>query len=171
MGNDLISKTHIQETITQIDKLYQKNIGNRKGLYFAKLAILEDCGWIEESMDKIVTSYADRHLTDVQNANYTRDEIVKRTTSFEYDKHFRPMLMRILGIILLEKLEMSFDIAKFNRMKGSLSFLKARRDQQAHTHIKGTPTLIDAPSVTKKHFQNVYDGLKHIEFLIRKVKI
>lgn len=171
---DLINKTYIQKTITQLDGLYQKNIRNRKSLYFAKLAILEVCGWIEESMDTIVMSYANRHLIDVQNINYTRGEIIKRTTSFEYDKHFKLMLMRILGIILLEKLEMSFDNTKFTMLKGSLSYLKVRRDEQAHTHIKiipSQPVHIDAPSVTKRHFQNVYDGLKHIESLIRRVTI
>jgi hypothetical protein len=167
----LISKTHIQKTVTQLAKLHQENIGDRKGLYFAKLAILEVCGWIEESMDNIVLLYANRHLSDVQNTNYTRTEIIKRTTSFEYDRHFRLMLMRILGIIGLEKLEMRFDTTKFTNMRSSLSLLKQSRDQQAHTHIKGTTMVIDAPSVTERHFQNVYIGLKHIESLIRKVKI
>jgi len=167
----LISKTYIQKNINQIYKLHQKNIGDIKGLYFAKLAILEVCGWIEESMDEIALSCANHHLTDTQNVNYTRTEIIKKMTSFEYDKHFRLMLMRILGIIGLEKLEIQFDTAKFYNMKASLSFLKLRRDQQAHTHIKGTTMTIDAPSVTIMHFQNVYNGLKHIEFRIRKAKI
>ena len=167
----MISQTRIQKTITQMDKLYQSNIGAIEGLYFAKLAILEVCGWIEESMDSIVLSYANRRLTNIRNINYTRDVIVEKTTSFNYDRHFRLMLMRVIGIILLEKLEMSFDIAKLSRMKGSLGILKTRRDQHAHTHIKGRTVHIDAPSVTARHFQNVYDGLTHIESLLHQIKI
>jgi len=167
----LISKTHIQTNINQINKLYQRNIGSRRGLFFAKLAILEVCGWIEESMDDIVLSCANRHLTDPTNINYTRDTIVQRTTSFEYDKHFRFMLMRTLGIIGLEKLEIRYDTTKFNHMKASLRILKRRRDEQAHTHIKGTIMTIDAPSVIIRHFQNVYNGLKHIESLVRRIRI
>jgi hypothetical protein len=167
----LINKTRIQKTITQIDKRYQSNPGAMDGLYFAKLAILEVCGWIEESMDGIILSYANSHLTNIRNIDYTKNVIVEKTWSFAYDSHFRLMLMRILGIILLERLEMSFDIAKFTKMKGSLSFLKERRDQQAHTYIKGRTVHIDAPSVTARHFQNVYDGLTHIESLLHQIKI
>lgn len=166
----MISNTTILQTITHLDALYQKNHGAIDGLYFAKLATLEVCGWIEESMDSIVLSYATRHLTDSGNIDYTRSEIIKKTHSFDYDR-FRLMLMRVIGIILLEKLEMSLNTAKLSKMKGSLSILKDRRDQQAHTHIKGRTVHIDAPSVTARHFQNVYDGLIDIESLLHQIKI
>jgi hypothetical protein len=164
-----MNKTHIQKNVTQLDRLYINNINNMQALYFAKLAIIEVCGWIEESMDEIVLSCASRHLTNTQNISYVENVIVGRTNSFEYEQHFRLMLMRILGIIGLEKLEMSFNATKFNKMKASLIFLKTRRDEQAHTHIQDMTMNIDAPSVIISHFQNVYDGLKHIENLIRKV--
>lgn len=167
----MISNTVILQTIANLDKLYQKNHGAIEGLYFAKLAILEVCGWIEESMDSIVLSYTNRHLTESRNIDYTRDTIVERISSFDYNKHFRLMLMRVIGIILLERLERSLDTAKLSKMKGSLGILKAHRDEQAHTHIKGRTVHIDAPSVTARHFQNVHDGLTHIESLLHQIKI
>lgn len=166
----MINKSQIQNNLVQINRLYRRYIGDKKGLYYSKLAILEACGWIEESMDDIVLSCAKRHLVDADNFVFVKKRIVKRTTSFDYDDHFRQMLMQVLGIIAIERLESNFDQRKFTNMKSALTTLKRRRDEQAHTHIKGTTMTIDAPSVTIRHFQNVYDGLKHVESLVRRTK-
>jgi hypothetical protein len=165
----MVDKTQIQNNLTQINSLFRRHIGDDEAPYYSKLAILETCGWIEESMDDIVKSCAERHLTNSDNLNYVRNTIVRRTTSFEYEKHFRHMLMRVLGIINLEKLEGFLDQHKFTPMKSSLDYLKQRRDEQAHTYIKDTTPRIDAPSVTEQHFQDIYEGLKDIETSIRKI--
>jgi len=167
----MVNKTQILNTLAHTEKLYQKYTRDKRGLYFCKLAIIEVSGWIEESMDDIALSWAKRYLTNPHNLDFVKNTIISRTTSFEYDQHFRQMLMRVLGIIHLERLEKTLDQQKFTRMKSALLILKHSRDTQAHTHIKGATKTIDAPSVTKNHFQNVYDGLKDIEFCIRKVKI
>jgi hypothetical protein len=167
----MINKTQIQDNLDQLEKLHQQYIGDKKGLYYSKLAILEACGWIEESMDDIVRSCAKHYLTSSHNIDYVDNTIINRTNSFAYEQHFRQMIMRVLGIINTERLENILDQHKFVPMKSSLLTLKDRRDTQAHTHIKGTTMIIDAPSVTKKHFLNVYDGLKNIESCVRKLKI
>lgn len=168
VGN-MVDKTQIENNLTQIGSLFQVHIRDNEAPYYSKLAILETCGWIEESMDDIVKSCAERHLANSDNLDYVKDTIIRRTTSFEYERHFRHMLMRVLGIINLEKLEGSLDQHKFTPMKSSLGYLKQRRDEQAHTYIKGTTPRIDAPSVTEKHFQDIYEGLKDIESSIPKI--
>jgi len=146
-------------------------MGSMRGLYFSKLAIMEACGWIEESMDDIIRRCAIKHLKETKNLDFVKKDIIKRTTSFEYDQHFRNMLMRLVGMINIERLEQILDLHKFTKMTSSLSALKQRRDELAHTYIKGTTPIIDTPSLTKDRFLNVYEGLKDIESYINKMKI
>lgn len=166
----MVKKTGIQNNLNQIEKLHQKYIGGRRGLYFSKLAIIEACGWIEESMDGIIRGYANKHLTEPKNLRSV-ENLVKRTYGFHYEDNFRDMLIHIIGIIKLEILEQIIDRYKFTQMTSSLGVLKQRRDELAHTYIKGTTLTIDAPSLTKKRFLNVYEGLKDIESSISKMKI
>ena len=79
--------------------------------------------------------------------------------------------MRLVGMINIERLEQILDLHKFTKMTSSLSALKQRRDELAHTYIKGTTPTIDAPSLTKDRFLNVYEGLKDIESYISKMRI
>lgn len=166
----MVNKTRIQSNLNQIEKVHQKYMGSRRGLYFSKLAIIEACGWIEESMDDIIRECANKHLQEPKNFKFV-EGLIGDTHSFKYHDNFRNMLIQTIGIINVEKLERVFDEDKFIQMTSSLGELKQRRDDQAHTYIKGTTLTIDAPSLTKKRFQNVYEGLKDIESCINKMKI
>lgn len=167
----MVAKTYIQNNLTQINNLYQKSTSQKHALFYSKLAILELCGWIEESMDDIVRKCAKQHLKNLENLTFVEANIIKRTYSFVYDPHFRNMLMQLLGIINLEKLEHNLDIVKFHLMKSTLDTLKTCRDSEAHTHLKGTTKRLDAPSVTQSRFHVVYDGLEDFEDCIRGMRI
>ena len=167
----MVDKTQIENNLTQIKALFQKHIGDNEAPYYSKLAILETCGWIEESMDDIVMLFAKRHIVNSDNLDFVEKTIISRTTSFQYDRHFRHMLMRVLGIINLERLENSLNERKFTQMMSSLGVLKQRRDDQAHTYTKGTTPRIDAPAWTERRFQDVYEGLKDIEHHINEMSI
>ncbi len=173
-GGDMVKKTRIQSNLNQIEKLYQKYMSDRsrsrRGEYFSKLAIIEACGWIEESMDDIIRGCANKHLKEQKNFRFV-EELIGQTHSFTYKANFRNMLIQIIGIVNVEKLEQVFDERKFTQMTSSLGVLKQRRDDQAHTYIKGTTPTIDAPSWTERRFQYVYEGLKDIEFCIRRMRI
>ncbi|RLA52351.1 MAG: hypothetical protein DRR42_07810 [Gammaproteobacteria bacterium] len=49
----MIVKTHISKTLSALDKRYT-NSDSEGSIFFAKLAVLEYCGWIEESLDDVV---------------------------------------------------------------------------------------------------------------------
>src|SRR3990172_214960 len=160
----MVNKSQIIKTFARIENLYQKHVGNYyRGQYFAKLAIIEACGWIEESMDDIVRRCTTRYLNDLRNIRSVEGDIIKNTHSFKYDPNFRNMLIQVLGLINVERLELTYDQNKFVHMSSSLDILKQRRDDQAHTYVKGTTPVIDAPSITKDRFLKAYDGLKDIE--------
>ena len=167
----MIKKSQIQNNLAQIDRLHRQYMGDKMvGLYYSKLAILEVCGWVEESMDNIAQGCAKKHLKETKNLKFV-ENLVKHTYGFHYEDNFRDMLIQIIGIIKLEILEQIIDQYKFTQMTSSLGALKQRRDELAHTYIKGTTPTIDAPSLTKNRFLNVYEGLKDIESCINKMKI
>ena len=135
----------------------------RNGLFYSKLAIIEFCGWIEISMDDIVKRCANRNLRNSANKTYIEKDIIKRTYGFEYDKHFRKMLIQVIGLKHVERIENRSDSVKLQRLQSALSALKGSRDSLAHTYVKGTAITLDAPSVTKARFTNVYEGLIELE--------
>jgi len=46
--------------------------------------------------------------------------------------------------------------------------LKAQRNKEAHTHVKGVTRNINAPSLTMAQFQPLYEGLCEFDRVIRK---
>ncbi|MFX1521745.1 MAG: endoribonuclease [Promethearchaeota archaeon] len=149
--------------------MYKNSKTPKEGLFYSKLAILEFCGWIEESMDDIINRCALKHLKKASNIRNV-NELISRISGFEYNNHFRIMLIKLLGIIHIEKLEKRVDQVKFQQLKSTLGSLKGPRNIQAHTHLKGAMITLDAPSVTKRKFLIVYNGLKEFEGEIKRLK-
>jgi len=167
----MVAKRHIQNNLQQIDNLYRKSKSPKKGLFYCKLAIIELCGWIEESMDDIVRHCAKRYVREPENMRFVEQSIIGRTYGFEYERHFRNMLIQVMGIIDVERLERQLDPVKLQLMQSALETLKKCRDSEAHTHLKGATKTLDAPSITESRFLMVYEGLKDIENHVTKLKL
>lgn len=166
----MVSKGSITKNLNRLERLYNKSKAPQEGLFYSKLAMLEFCGWIEESMDDIINRCALKHLRKASNRKYV-GKVIRRTSGFEYHAHFRMMLITLLGIIHIEKMEIRLDPVKFERLKSTLGSLKGPRDIQAHTYLKGVMMTLDAPSITKRKFLTVYNGLKEFEGEIKRLKL
>jgi hypothetical protein len=166
----VIARSYIYNNLKGINYLYIRSTSAKKGLFYSKLAILELCGWTEESMDDIIYRCAKRYLRENDNLKVVEKDIIKKTFGFEYDRHFRQMMIKIIGLINLEKIEQKFDHLKIQLLKSTLDSLKYSRDIEAHTHIKGVTRRLDSPSVTINNFLIIYDGLKNIDDTIRQSK-
>jgi hypothetical protein len=158
----IITKTSIQQNLRTLDSLYRSAIDPKKCLFYSKLAILELCGWTEETMDKIVRSCAKRTLKNSTNIKNVEDSVIRRTHGFEYNDHFRRMLIQVIGLHGVEVVEHHVDTARLQTLKSTLGALKSRRDTEAHTHLIATTRTLDAPSVTLQNFNLVYEGLNEI---------
>jgi hypothetical protein len=165
----MIAKSYIKGNLERIERLYNKSSNIQDGLFYSKLAILELCGWIEISMDDIILRLAKKHLKQSKNIGFVEKEVIKRTYGFDYSRHFRKMLINIIGIAGVEKLEKKIDSIKFQLMISSLDSLKLYRDSEAHTYIKGTTKRMDAPSVTMNRISDIYNGLKNIDDELRRI--
>jgi hypothetical protein len=167
----MIAKTYILENLRQLDSAYRSSRSQKYGFYFSKLAILELCGWIEVTMDDIVIAHCGRHVTEPQNTKFFKDQVVKKNYGFNYDPHFRKMLINLIGIASCEKLEAKVPAATHAKFVAQLQSLNTVRNGLAHTYLKGRAITItiDAPSVTKARFYEIFDGLKSFEQELRKV--
>lgn len=166
----MIVKCHIEGTLTRINRLYLASADVRLGLYFSKLAMLELCGWIEITMDDMVRSLSKRMVRNVGNRNYYEKEFIKRTHGFEYEYHFRRMLIGLVGLHGVEEIERKVNSAVFQPMCAALNTLKPDRDKHAHEYIKGTTLRLDAPSIIITRYKVVHAGLVNVEQVLKSLK-
>lgn len=164
----MVSKSNILKSLNKLDKIFRDNPDLKVKSYISKLALLELCGWLEESMDDIINKVAKKKLKESVNQNYVENNIIKSTNGFSYNGHFRYMLIRLVGIIDLEKIERKITITKIDSFRGRLGNLKDKRDSHAHTFLKGTITTIQPPSTTIVEFNNIFKDLKIFEKQIKK---
>ena len=154
--------------LNELDKLYNDATSKKKAVYYSKLATLELCGWVEDTLDDIVLMYANRKLKESFNKKYIRKDVVKRNNGFQYKYNIRPMLIAVLGIITLEKIENKFEkTSKITVLKNSLSNLRESRNKAAHTHLKGIMSNYDAPSVIIREFNIIKEILRDLDNELR----
>jgi hypothetical protein len=142
----------------------------KEAIFLAKMAVLELCGWIELSFDEIVLKCAKKNLRLDSNFNSYEKETVRKTYGFEYDKHFSNMLIKLIGLINFEAIESKVDQQKLAKLKAALGTLKAERNREAHTYVKGTTRTIMAPSLMVSLFQDVDAGIVEFEREIRNLR-
>lgn len=166
----MINKLFIQQTLLILDKKFKGASSQQDYLFFSKLAILELCGWIEESIDIIVNDIASKKIKNKNNLDII-NKAIQRNYGFEYERHFKNLLIQLIGLINFEKLESQMDSSKLQSLVSTLKTLTHIRNSLAHTHIKGAITQINSPSVTISQFSDVYNGLKEAEKTLRLIKI
>jgi hypothetical protein len=164
----VIVRSEIERNLRSLDRRYVNAESAKEALYASKLAVMELGGWIELSMDDIIERCAIRHLSVEKNRKFCEEKIVGLTWGFEYEKHFRSMLMRLIGLINVERIERSMDGAVHSAFLASLGSIRNARDSEAHTYLKGVTRAIDAPSVTLVHYSRIERGLSQIDDAIRR---
>ena len=157
-----VSRTSIHQNLKSLDVLYKRAATHKSALFYSKLAILELCGWVEETMDRVVRSCACRTLREPTNRGAIEENVILRTHGFDYNNHFRRMLTQVIVLHGVEQVERRMDSMKLQVLKSTLGGLRSRRDKEAHTHLVGTMRTLDAPSATIQNFERVYDGLKEV---------
>jgi len=163
-----IANTTIHQNLQTLNQLFLSSKSIKKSSFYSKLAILELCGWIEETMDKIVRSCRARSLKNDQNREYIESSVIKRTHGFNYAENFRWMLIQVVGLSGVEIVERSVDEATLQVLRSTLGSLKKSRDEYAHTHLRGITRRLDAPSVTIGKFDRISECLTKLEAMLKK---
>lgn len=166
----MIARTYIERNLKVLTKSFNSASSTLLTVLYAKLVIVEVGGWVELSMDDLAKRAA-KSLKEPSNIKF-KDNIIKTNYGFDYESNFRKMLMSMIGLIRIEALEKSLDIAKHAKMKAALSNLKIVRNQVSHTYVKNISLgTISAPSVTHSYFLDVYNGLLDIEKNMKALRI
>lgn len=155
----MIAKSYIQQNLDQLNSRFNKSSTPKDNLYFSKIAIMELCGWVEISVDDLMLRIVRRNLKIAKNYTDFADDVIANNYGFKYKRHFRYMLIQAVGIINVEKIEKQVDSLKKARLESQLNNLSKIRNELAHTYVKGTQYTIDAPSVTRSRFDQIYEGL------------
>jgi len=166
----MYAKTYIETTLKELDQLYNQATSQKKTIYFSKLALIELCGWIEESVDDILLRHSTRRLKVVSNREYYREKVVEPNYGFQYKKNIRPMLIGAIGIVGVEKFEKKLEKkSQVTLLKTYLGNLREDRNQAAHTHLKGITRRYNAPSHVIGDYRRISTVLDNFDVELRKI--
>jgi hypothetical protein len=163
-----VNNTDILQIVNDIETEY-KNSTTHYAILFSKLAIIEFCGWIEETFDDILIAYC-FNLSPAYLKFY-KEEVIDNNYGFHYERNFRPMLLKTIGIGNLESLENCLEnhFAFLSTFKSILGSFSKSRNSAAHTYTKiGVTNKYDAPSIVISNIKKITPILEKIEQEIMK---
>jgi len=163
----MISKSNISNTLKKLDKLYSNSTDYKETEFYAKLAIIELCGWIEVSFDDIICWYINKKISK-KNNKFCMKGIVGINRGFHYEDNIRPMFFKIIGLKKLEIIENKLDKnGDLDKLESTLANLKESRNRAAHNCIIKITRNFDAPSKLYQDFKTLFIIMRRIENEIR----
>jgi hypothetical protein len=170
-----IKTQNVLHNLNKLEDLYQSTRKQQEKKFYSKLALLEACGWIEETMDAIARKYQSKYIPEMRgtqgNPNYRSvSDKIKKTFSFEYDK-FIEMIVAIVGRANVEYIENHISIPLVNAFKTNLNNLKAKRNDFAHTYIVTNSTITHpSPSTTINDLNQIIVHLKNFDNALNRLR-
>jgi hypothetical protein len=151
------SKQPIDALLKDLQKLYDSPANPSHKDYYSKLALLELCGWLEHVQDEIVKQYSDTKLTEQINKDEINIRVIGKTYGFDYVEHFRPMVIKLIGIKEMEAFENKLKInGHFQILRDQLSSLWALRKRAAHTSFVGVTMTYQSPTSMRTYLNSLY---------------
>ena len=97
----------IESTLSVLDVWYNEpSAGPDRPKLISKLALLELCGWIEETFDEMIRNIGNQTLGDEKWVN---EKLIDRTSGFKYDAHLRSMIVELVGEVFARRIEEKMD--------------------------------------------------------------
>ena len=161
----MISKKLLERDLLRLEELHAAAMLDpdpRVPLYYSKLAVLELCGWIEESIDA-VAHRAIKNRIKSSSLQKKATEIIKRTYGFDYENNILPMLTRLVGIPNFQQLEDLLNAdGSYAILTSELSSIKTQRDKAAHVSLGTLAVAIDAPTVVMVRLSKLFPILRRM---------
>lgn len=152
----MILKRDILQILANLETEYN-SAGVTQQTQFSKLAVLELCGWLEESFDTIAKRCLQSKIRTTPFTDIFNQVIIEKNFGFSYKKNFRKMMISTIGIISAENLENELiSSGDFLILDSTLNNLINERNNAAHTTTAGAMITYQAPSVTKQQLENLY---------------
>lgn len=166
----MIDYTNIESTLRKLDFEYSEQISDpQMPILFSKLAVIEFCGWIEESFDDVLYQYINSHIIDTDyktiingfiNANY----------GFDYKNHTFKLFSIVIGINNWENILDKLPALALTNFQTILRDYSQIRNRAAHTYtLIGTTRTFDTPSVVLSNFNKIKNPISIIETEIQSL--
>lgn len=139
-----------------LERGYRKNLSSsdsERSVLFSKMAVLEYCGWLEDSFDDIARNCLRGRLN---NPIYRKpmEEKITQTFGFTYKQHLHPMLLLGLGLVKMIQIEKDLEAdGSLSALKSNLGSLNHMRKEAAHTHTSGRTSHFQSPSAIIANYQ------------------
>lgn len=168
-----IEREQIYKTLRFINRRFDAISGKRDasvGLeseLLSKLAVIELGGWIEDSIDNILTKYVNKKIKAASERKHIREDIIEKVYGFDYKKNVRPLLERILGVRNYHRLVLALKKkGDYCILTSDIASLVGARNIAAHTHTKGVSRSFDAPSKTLDRFKRLYPVVQKLQKMV-----
>lgn len=126
----------VDATLKQLDTWFNEpSQGGDRPKLLSKLATLELCGWIEGEFDRLALLAESGRLND---PDWVRANVISKTSGFQYDNHWRPMLSRLVGEVFARRVENRMEVnypGDLDRLKSILGTLWKIRCDFAHADM------------------------------------
>lgn len=162
----MINSTDILNNLTRLEALYTGTTDVQLMQFYSKLAMIEFCGWIEDTIDDILEDYLDNHIVENPFRNKI-DKIIKSNYGFGYEKNLFKIFCTVVGSNNWENIMDSLPIVESQNFENITNYYSPLRNNVAHTHTSGTTPTYTAPSVILGDFRNLLTAMQSIESRIQ----
>lgn len=158
-----------RDFLLKLDQLYHSCASSDATLAigYSKMAIMEVCGWLEETFDEIAHNCVRSRLRTLDRRKFLEEKIAA-THGFEYKTKARPLISHAIGVVRLLEIEKELEhTASLTILKSSCSNLNKLRQDAAHRTLAGRAQAYPSPSVAIKHFETCLPITQQMWSLVR----
>jgi len=165
----MLSTVELLQNISVYQGYFNAAQNLRELLLPSKAALLDVCGWLEEAMDRLVIDCANRCNLSSSRLQSIKRDYVRRTSGFDYERHFEKMLTAVVGFKVLEQAESQIGATTLTPFTSAISSLVPLRNHYAHTHLDTAQpypqniTSIPSPSALVPFVNQAEAALKSLE--------
>lgn len=157
----MVYRKDVERKIRRLKDLYNASSQNAEDqILYSKGALMELCGWIEDSMDSIALR-AVKGLLETAPYKQISGSNVSNVYGFEYKKYFRPMMISQIGVSDMELLEKSMG-ADVDVLKAKLESFIQYRGCAAHSAKTPSMGAFNDPSVILGDLAVIYPILRRL---------
>lgn len=170
--------SRIYKTLRNLDRRFD-GLSNRKKStkktiedmeLCAKTAVIELGGWIEVAVDEVLIGYTTRKIADPTELKRIKTQVIGKVYGFDYEKNFKPLVERILGIDLYNRMMQPYaQDGRLQKLQSELEKIKPQRNTAAHTNWTGSSKNFEAPSVIINRLRIIYPVLMSMFEFIDKL--
>ena len=161
----------IVSILQNLDSEYSLYVGGadiEKPIIISKIAVLELCGWIEESVDQILLDYISQRISDKVCRTYVED-IINKNYGFKYKENLFHLFTVVLGVSNWENIVDVLTYSRISILEAICNNYTKLRNVAAHTYrLTGITVTYHAPSQVIADYHRIEPIFKIIETEIKK---